>query len=125
MRNVDFLKVTWKPVLAGILDIISGAIGMVGGLYFVILSSIFRAIHQNLGVSQEVILKIEQVISSVSAIPFVLMFIGIAAIIGGVYALQRRIWAFALAGSILSCMVFPVFGLPAIIITVIARDEFS
>ena len=51
--------------------------------------------------------------------------IGIAAIIGGVYALQRRIWAFALAGSILSCMVFPIFGLPAIIITVIARDEFS
>jgi hypothetical protein len=125
MRNVDFLKLTWKPVLAGILDIISGAIGMVGGLYIVILSSIFRAIHQNLGVSQEVILKIEQFISSVSAIPFVLMFIGIAAIIGGVYALQRRIWAFALAGSILSCMVFPIFGLPAIIITVIARDEFS
>jgi hypothetical protein len=125
MRNVDFLKLTWKPVLAGILDIISGAIGMVGGLYIVILSSIFRAIHQNLGVSQEVIMKIEQFISSVSAVPFVLMFIGIAAIIGGVYALQRRIWAFALAGSILSCMVFPIFGLPAIIITVIARDEFS
>ena len=122
---MDFLKMTWKPVLAGILDIISGAIGMVGGLYIVILSSIFRAIHQNLGVSQEVILQIEQFISSVSAVPFVLMFIGIAAIIGGVYALQRRIWAFALAGSILSSMVFPIFGLPAIIITVIARDEFS
>lgn len=38
------MKLTWKPIMAGILDIVSGAIGMVGGVYFVVLTSVFRSI---------------------------------------------------------------------------------
>ncbi len=116
---MEFIKLSWKPVSAGILDIISGAIGMVGGLYFVVLSSIFRALHQNLGGSQLMIEEIEQFISSVFAIPFVLMFIGIAAIIGdrpkskcdkicascccpanAFKPKPSKAWAFSLAGSL-------------------------
>ena len=111
--------------MAGILDIVCGAIGMVGGLYFVILSSVFRAIHQNLGVSDVVIQQVEQFISSIIAVPFVMVFIGIIAIIGGVYALQRRIWSLALAGSVVAFILFPVFGLFSIIFTVLAREEFN
>ena len=119
------MKLTWKPIMAGILDIVSGAIGMVGGVYFVVLSSVFRAIHEVLGMDPVVIQQTEQIISKLFAVPFVLVFIGIISIIGGVYALQRRIWAFALAGAISSCIVFPFFGIPSIIITGLAQEEFS
>ncbi|MDD5398227.1 MAG: hypothetical protein PHU70_04010 [Dehalococcoidia bacterium] len=119
------MKLTWKPIMAGILDIVSGAIGMVGGVYFVVLTSIFRSMYEILHVDPVVIEQTEQLISRFFAIPFVLVFIGIIAIIGGVYALQRRIWVLALAGSICSCIVFPIFGLPSIIITGLAQEEFN
>lgn len=111
--------------MAGILDIIAGAIGMVGGLYFVVLSQLFRSMHEILRLDPAIIQRTEQIISSIIAVPFMLVFIGIVSIIGGVYALQRRIWIFALAGSVSACIVFPFFGLPSIIITAFARDEFN
>jgi hypothetical protein len=111
--------------MAGILDIVSGAIGMVGGVYFVVLTSVFRSLHQVLRVDPIVIQQTEQIISQLFAIPFVLVFVGIVSIIGGVYALQRRIWGLALAGAICSCIVFPFFGLPSIIITGLAQEEFN
>ena len=119
------MKLTWKPIMAGILDIVSGAIGMVGGVYFVVLSTVFRAIHTLSGMDPTVIEQTEQIISRLFAVPFVLVFIGIISIIGGVYALQRRIWVFALAGAIGSCIVFPLFGIPSIIITGLAQEEFN
>jgi len=119
------MKLTWKPIMAGILDIVSGAIGMVGGLYFVVLTSLFRSMHEILRADPIVIEQTEQIISKLFAIPFVLVFIGIISIIGGVYALQRRIWGLALAGAICSCIVFPIFGLPSIIITGLAQEEFN
>jgi len=119
------MKLTWKPTMAGILDIVSGAIGMVGGVYFVVLTSLFRTMHEIMNVDPIIIEQTEQIISRLFAVPFVLVFIGIISIIGGVYALQRRIWGLALAGSICSCLVFPIFGLPSIIITGLAQEEFS
>lgn len=110
--------------MAGILDVVSGAIGMVGSIYFVILSQVFRSLHEMLKLDPFVIQRTEEIINRIIAVPFILVFIGIIAIIGGVYTLQRRIWMLALAGAISSCIVFPVFGLPSIIITALAREEF-
>jgi len=118
------IKLTWKPIMAGILDVVSGAIGMVGSIYFVILSQVFRSLHEMLKLDPFVIQRTEEIINRIIAVPFILVFIGIIAIIGGVYTLQRRIWMLALAGAISSCIVFPVFGLPSIIITALAREEF-
>lgn len=119
------MKLTWKPIMAGILDIVGGAIGMVGGLYIVALTSLFRVINNIFHVNTVFLQQLEQVVSGIIAVPFILVFIGIISIIGGVYSLQRRIWPFALAGAISSCIVFPFFGLPSIIITAFARDEFN
>lgn len=119
------MKLTWKPILAGIFDIVGGAIGMVGGLYVVALSSLLGTFQQLAGVDSHLLQMVDQAIRSIIAVPFVVSFIGIVAIIGGVYALQRRIWGFALAGAICSCIVFPLFGLPSIIITALAREEFN
>jgi phage-related protein len=124
-EQLETIKLTWKPVMAGILDIVGGAIGMVGGLLLVVLSSLFQVIRETLRMDPAVIQSIEQAISSLIALPVVYTFIGIVSIIGGVYALQRRIWPFALAGAISSCIAFPFFGIPSIIITALARDEFS
>lgn len=119
------MKLTWKPIMAGILDIVGGAIGMVGGLYIVGLTSLFQVLREDFHMSSDFLRSWEQAVSSLIAVPFIFVFFGIASIIGGVYSLQRRIWPLALVGAISSCVVFPFFGLPSIIITALARDEFN
>jgi len=125
------MKLTWKPVMAGILDIVAGAIGMVGGIALATLKLLFETIDKevlrfNPQLVQPVVIKwVENMFSTLFAVPFVLVFIGIISIIGGVYALQRRIWIFALAGAISSCIAFPFFGIPSVIITALAKDEFN
>jgi hypothetical protein len=74
---------TWKPTTAGILCIIAGIIGLVLGIPLVL----FFGIH---GVGW---------LGAIGA-PFIIF--GIIQIVGGIYALRRRKWELALAGSI-SC----------------------
>ena len=84
-------------IAAGILTIIGGFIG--GGLLTVILSE----------------LHISRVLSSVPMI---------IAVIGGINALKRENYGLALAGAICS-LLFPPFGIPAIILLVKRKGEFE
>lgn len=89
------MKRTWKPIVAGILDIILG-IAMFGGI-------IGESIeYHNLSL-------------------LFLLAIPIALLIGSVCALRRRLWWLALAGSILG--LFP--NLISIILIALSKDEFK
>ena len=107
---------SWKPTTAGILCIIAGAMAVIIGLVFaaagVIGCAVLGAFIPLLG----------GVLAGAFAIPLLL---GIVAIIGGAYALKRRIWGLALAGSI--CALFCVFflGIPAIIFVILGKSEFN
>jgi hypothetical protein len=46
-------------------------------------------------------------------------------IIGGVYALQRRRWGWALAGSIIAIFRTSVLGILSTIFVAMAKDEFG
>lgn len=62
-----------------------------------------------------------------------LTFVGIAlialavlAIVGGVYAFKRRMWGLALTGSI--CVLITgnvVFGIPAVLLVSLGKDDFA
>jgi hypothetical protein len=80
------MQKTWKPTTAGTLCIIAGIIGLVLGIPLVL----FFGIH---GVGW---------LSAIGA-PFIIS--GIIQIVGGIYALRRRKWELALAGSICCALV--------------------
>ena len=50
---------------------------------------------------------------------------GILAIVGGVFALKKRRWGMALAGSVAGTFTFFPVGIPAIIFIAMAKQEFS
>ncbi|MFC1904817.1 hypothetical protein ACFLXT_03525 [Chloroflexota bacterium] len=52
---------------------------------------------------------------------------GIVAIVGGIFALRRRVWGVALAGSICACMslVSWILGILAIILILLSKNEFK
>ncbi len=53
------------------------------------------------------------------------MLVGVLAIVGGVFALKKKLWGLALAGAIAGTVVFFPCGIPAIIYVSMAKLEFS
>jgi hypothetical protein len=105
------MEKTWKPTVAGILTIIAGALQVIFGMVFAIGVG-FGAGFIGMG--------------WLSVIFAPLIIFGIIAIVGGIYALQRKIWGLALAGAILA-VIGPWFilGILAIIFVALAKGEFK
>ena len=116
---------TWMPTAGGILCIISGALGFITIAFFLTFGSIFgaaiaRDVLSSLGYWQS---GLPFTVIGIIAVP--LLCVNIVAIIGGIYAIRRRGWGMALAGSI--CSVFPsqVLGILAVVFIAISRKEFD
>jgi hypothetical protein len=117
-HNLDNIR-TWKPIAGGILSIVAGVIHLFGWLGVGIFLSRANSFFGN------------DVSDSPGAIIWVfvlpLMILAIVAIVGGIYALLRRVWGLALAGSI--CAIFSpltwFLGVIATIFVSISRDEFN
>jgi hypothetical protein len=109
---------TWKPTVAGILQIITGCLNLIG----VLLTCV-------------IILIDKPDLSSTSMWPTILLVLiilvvgiwGIVAIIGGIHALKRKRWGLALAGSIVSFLNPWTWelGIAAIVFTVLSKKEFE
>ena len=89
---------TWKPIAAGILCVIAGVIGLIAAVAVVALVGLWSLISDEIGLT---ILA--------PLIPLILF--GILPMVGGIYALRRRRWRLALAGSICCPLVaFAILG---------------
>ena len=106
---------TWKPTAAGILSIIGGAFILFRGLG---LGHVISATGTGVGW------------------PFgtASIVLGLIAIVGGIFAIRRRVWCLALTGAI--CAVFPthpygsliwtpVLGILAIVFVALSKNEFA
>lgn len=115
-------KKTWMPMTAGILDIIAGSFVLLGGIMLLIFGTVGSSIMPYLMPQMPPAMAV--VVFSSIAVPFIL--ISILAIVGGIYALQRRIWGLALAGSI-AAFFSPcwVLGVAAIVFVALSKNEFE
>jgi len=105
------MEKTWKPTVAGILAIIAGALQVIFGTIFAAGVGFWAGI---VGMGW------------LSAIFAPLIIFGVIAIVGGIYALRRRVWGLALAGSICA-LIGPWFllGILAIIFVSLGKREFE
>jgi hypothetical protein len=95
---------TWKPTAAGILCIIAGVLILVIVGWVVVLNVGGPSHEGGYGV-----IFLALVFAPISILSIIL---GIFAIVGGIYALKRRRWGLALAGSI--CVL--ILGSPLVVI---------
>jgi len=138
------MEKTWKPTTAGVLDIISGAMGIAGGITAIVVggfvgqlgglsAEISDALNEWAGMWVPEVTDLQSLIAEVSgissailmAIGIVLLVCAIIALIGGIYALKRRKWGLALAGSILALPSGGILGILAIIFVSLGKKEFS
>ena len=102
---------TWKPTTAGILILITGAVTLIIGIIAAAAGGVAGALIGMWG------------LGTIIGGPAIAL--GIVSIIGGIFALQRRIWGLALAGAI--CAILPTFviGILAIIFLALSKEEFA
>lgn len=125
------VKKTWKPTTAGILNIISGAINAISVIAFIIAITATSNRQFILDAILEVIPPKDlsfaiPLINTILIIIIVLSVIeAVLPIVGGVFAVQRRKWRWALAGSIIAILsVFPL-GVLSTIFVAKSKDEFE
>ena len=114
------MEKTNKPTVAGILAIIAGVLGLIGAVSMFIG---FGVTSGALGIPTGYIPGFVPGLVLGLAIPSTL--IAVLALVGGIYALQRKIWGLALAGSIAAILAFLPLGIPAVIFTAQSKDEFE
>jgi hypothetical protein len=102
---------TWMPVVAGILTIVAGVVDFLVGL---IVGAIGHAVSFITGIWGLGALGIPHII------------LGIIAVIGGAFAVQRKAWVIALVGAICA-LTWPlsILGILSIIFVCLSRKEFK
>jgi hypothetical protein len=115
---------SWKPLTGGILSIIGGVIGLFASLGLFIAISALNFTENWMGQWGLYDLPIN-VSSILLAIAIPLCICGIIAVIGGIFAVQRKCWGMALAGSIAAFFPAGMLGLGAVVFIAISKDEFG
>jgi hypothetical protein len=115
--------------VAGVLDIVCGAMGVLGvlGIVFVILV-ISTVLNQEFpfydtSLSPEAVANLVTFVYTLIGV--FLALLSALAITGGVYALQKKYWGLALAGAIAGTFIFLPCGVVAIVFTAMAKPEFT
>ena len=114
----DKVRKTSKPAVAGIINIITGCIKLLGAVYLILfvinvfefaeLSNFFNGFLLPIWIS----------------ITLLIIF-GVLAITGGIYNVQRKRWGWALTSSII--VIFPciILGITTTILTMLSKNEFQ
>ena len=115
------MQKTSKPTVAGILNIITGAFGIIGAIFMFIG---FSVVSGGWGIPgmEDVPGFVPGVVLGM-AIPSLL--IAILALVGGIFAVQRKQWGWTLAGSIAAIVVFLPLGIASTVLSAQSKNEFE
>jgi hypothetical protein len=116
MNDRSQVKKTAMPVVAGIFNIVIGSFCLLGVLILGIVAAVAVPFAGDLAIAPGILIALV-------AVPA--MAIGVISLIGGVYGVQRKLWGWALAGSISTILVSNVFGIVATVLTAVSKNEFA
>jgi hypothetical protein len=113
-----------KPQLGGIFSIVSGAIGALMGLGILIIPIFMTAaIYSEPFPESRFFVGFTWLIYSALSLYYVAL--GALAIVGGIFALKKIRWGWALAGAIAASMCFFYLGIVAVIMVSMSQAEFG
>ena len=121
------MEKTWKPTTAGIVTIISGCYGIGMGVAAVQGAFFLNQLLGDIWIGG-MPLDMGSIASVITSFGIIFMALGVIALIGGIFALRRKVWGLALTGAILSIPLFPVgtiLGILSIVFLSKSKNEFS
>jgi hypothetical protein len=117
---------TWKPTVAGILEIIDAAGSLIWSFILLIAALVLANASTWAGFSEKDIdmLTIGPAAVFCLVLGIFVLALAILELIGGIFALKRKKWGLALSGSIAAALPFNILGILAIIFLAMSKDEF-
>jgi len=120
------MKKTCKPTTAGILNIITGVLSALTAIGIIIAFFAVSSINVMRFLPPAEAPFIAPLIGTILIIILVLSIVeAVFPIIGGVFALQRRKWGWALAGSIIAILATLPLGIASTVLVAVSKDEFD
>jgi len=118
------MQKTWMPTATGILNIVAGSFRLILFLLVALVFAVFAIFtHGDMTCFQQFPIAITaSVVITLAIFSFI---ISILSIVGGIYALRRKSWGMALAGSIAAFLCSFPLGVAAIIFTALSKSEFK
>lgn len=119
----------WKPIVAGILNIVSGVTHLCGAIIVLVFGwlgdGVFNILWGGMVVTPLKLLTqpVPQELQNIVAIPVCIL--SALAIIGGICALRQKAWRIALAGSICGMLLTWFLGLPAFILILLSKKQYA
>jgi hypothetical protein len=115
----------WMPIAGGVLNILSGIIGIIATVFLVTVSIAFGAEIAEDVFSSFGFLNIGLPITIIWLIAIPMLLISLLAIISGTFAINKRNWALALTGAAFSIIPTQIIGIIATILIIISKKEFK
>ncbi len=109
-QGVSMVWKNWKTMAAGITGIIAGMIGIGGGTIVSVMGDFVSESGGIFGFEP-------------FGVPTIIL--GIVAVIGGIFAVRRRVWWLAVIGSIFAIPCMPVLGTLSMIFISLSDQEFA
>ena len=110
---------TAKPVVAGVFNIITGSLGLMGALAVFLLFVVL-----DIGVGYYLVFP-EFIMAFILTVVIIVSLFSLLVLVSGLYALERKYWGLVLAGSIVAVFGFLPLGIPALVLIALSRDEFE
>ena len=118
---------TWQPKLAGILNIVSGSLRVFSVIVLILLITAVDTWQFLVAtIPPEELSFVVPMLNTILILVLVAsIFETVFPIVGGIFALQRKKWGWALAGSIVAIFGVLPLGIASTIFVAIAKDEFE
>ena len=113
------MNTRWLPVAAGVLEIVAGITALAGALAL----GFSATVVANIPAAQAEGFPLSVVAGFLAVLSALVLLAGLLSVIGGIFALNRRRFGWALTGAIAATFCSPPFGVPAIILTVLGEAE--
>ena len=121
------MEATWKPVVAGILNIITGIINLFGMFVVIgLLTAFGGGILSIIRIADMMPIWLSGMVHGVLIIMAILLAVlSSLPLIGGIYAIQRKAWSLALTGSVVAILSIPPLGIVSTVLVSLSKNEFT
>ena len=121
------MEATWKPIVAGILNIITGIINLFGMFVVIgLLTAFGGGILSIIRIADMMPIWLSGMVHGVLIITAILLAVlSSLPLIGGVYAIQRKAWSLALTGSVVAILSIPPLGIVSTVLVSLSKNEFT
>jgi hypothetical protein len=111
-----------KASVGGVLGIVASVLGMLGSLFFFALPVLMESSGE-LGDTYEDAM-LEFIMAFYVILGIIGLILGIVGIVGGAFAIRRRVFGLALAGAIISSVLFYPLGIVSVVLVSMGYPEF-